>query len=372
MNASPQRSKLRLLIERIDWLLIGLVVLLSSMSIANLYSAASASGGFALHVTQTIWVLVGFGVVALMTLVDYRVFSRLAYVLYWSVVLLLVAVLVVGTELNGSRRWLNFGVFLMQPSELLKLGVIILAARYFEDHEQPAGYSLWTLAKPFALVGSGVVLVLLQPDLGTSLVILAIFMTMVLFEGVRWTTLVTLGLVTVLSIPVAWNFVLHDYQKDRVVAFLHLDDDAYGKSWQVRQSLIAFGSGRVWGKGYNDSTQIDKGFVPEHENDFIAANWAEEHGFVGVLFMLAVYLALILWALRISARARDRFGAHVGVGVAALLFWHVVINLGMVTGMLPVVGLTLPLMSYGGSSLLTMMVAIGLLLNVSVRRRPLM
>ena len=366
------KGKWSLLADRIDWPLLLIVCGIGAIGIVNLYSAASATGGFSLHVRQAIWFVIGLGVVGALGLLDYRVVERWAYIIYGAVVLLLVAVLLVGTELNGSKRWLNFGFFLMQPSELLKIGVIIIAARYFHQKDRSEPYGLLQLVKPFLVVGGGVLFVLIQPDLGTSLVILAIFMTMVLFEGVRWQSVMALALAGLVALPFVWTMGMKEYQKDRVISFLDLDEDEYGKSWQVRQSMIAFGSGRVWGKGHVAGTQIQKGFVPEHENDFIAANWAEEHGFVGMLLLMGLYMALIVWSLHISRHARDRFGAHVGVGVAALIFWHVVVNLGMVTGMLPVVGLTLPLLSYGGSSMLTMLLAIGLLLSVSMRRKPLM
>ena len=367
-----RQAKARILLERIDWPLLAIVTLLAGIGIVNLYSAASATGGFSLHISQTVWFLVGMAGIGALTLVDYRLIERWTYIIYGVILLMLLAVLLVGTELNGAQRWLNFGFFMMQPSELLKIGVILVAARYFEQTDRPEKYRLRDLVKPFGLVALGVSLVVIQPDLGTSLVILAIFMTMVLFEGVRWTSLAILALAAVISLPFVWFFGMQEYQQDRVIAFLNLDEDTHGKSWQVRQSMIAFGSGQVWGKGHVEGTQVQKGFVPEHENDFVAANWGEEHGFAGMVALLGLYMALILWSLRISRHARDRFGAHIGVGVAALFFWHVIVNLGMVTGMLPVVGLTLPLLSYGGSSLLTVLFAIGLLLNVSVRRRPLM
>jgi rod shape determining protein RodA len=370
MTENP--SKFRLLLERIDWTLLIIVTALGCLGIFNLYSAAGATDGFTLHTRQAVWFVSGLALVAMVAVVDYRVIERWAYILYGGAVLLLIAVLVVGTELNGSKRWLNFGFFMMQPSELLKVAVIVITARFFHESDRSEPYGLLQLARPAATVGLGVFFVLIQPDLGTSLVILAIFGTMMLFEGVRWQSIMAIALVGLFSMPLVWTMGMKEYQKDRVISFLNLDDDEYGKSWQVRQSMIAFGSGRVWGKGHVEGTQIQKGFVPEHENDFVAANWAEEHGFAGMLLMLGLYTALLLWALRISASARDRFGAHIGVGVAALIFWHVIVNLGMVTGMLPVVGLTLPLLSYGGSSLLTVMLAVGLLLNVSMRRKPLM
>lgn len=361
-------SRFTRLIRRVDWVLLVLVGTLCAVGLLNLHSAASASYGFALHVSQLVWMLVGFGLVSLMAVFDYRIFERTGYLIFGFVVFLLVLVLLVGTELNGSRRWLNLGFILMQPSELMKVAVVLFTAKYFHDRNYDRPLSLRQLAVPFGIVGASLALILKQPDLGTTLIIFAIFFTMVLFQRVRLSSLAILAFVGVVSIPVVWNFGMHDYQKARVVSFLNLDEDTKGNSWQVRQSIIAFGSGRVWGKGHVEGTQIQKGFVPEHENDFVAANWGEERGFIGMVFLLGLYFALIAWALRISSLARDRFGAHIGVGVAATVFWHVLVNIGMVSGLLPVVGLTLPFLSAGGSSLMTMMMAIGLLLNVSMRR----
>ena len=357
------------MLKRVDWVLAGLVATISAIGIMNLFSASRAAYGMPVHLSQSIWFGLGTVIAFLTTLVDYKWFERWAYVVFGGVCFLLLAVLVVGTELNGSYRWLNFGFFMMQPSELLKVGVILFAARYLHDREYSRGLSLPDLVVPCGVVGAAVFLVLKQPDLGTSLVILAIFGSILLFQGLRMSTLMTLVVVGLLSIPLVWNFGMHDYQRGRVVSFLNLDEDTHGSSWQVRQSIIAFGSGRVWGKGHVESTQIQKGFVPEHENDFVAANWGEERGFIGMAGLLGLYFALIVWGLRIASRARDKFGTLVAVGVSATIFWHVFVNLGMVTGMLPVVGLTLPFLSAGGSSLLTLMFEIGLLMNVSMRRR---
>lgn len=365
---SGRRFEILARFRQLDWPLLVVVGLLSAVGIINLRSASMHSE-IAFHLSHMIWLSGGFAVALLIAFIDTRVFIRWAYGIYGIAIVLLAATAVVGTEINASKRWLDFGLFMVQPSELLKLAVILVTARFFHDRNQKEVYGLHQLWLPFVLVGIGVGFVVTQPDLGTSLLVVAIFMTMVLFEGVRWESLVGLGLVVVLAIPVGYSFVLQDYQQDRVATYLNVDDDARGKSWQVRQSMIALGSGRMWGKGELEGTQVQKGFVPEHENDFIAANWAEERGFAGMIFLLALYVALIACALSISRRAEDRFGAVVGVGVAALFFWHIVVNLGMVTGVLPVVGLTLPLMSYGGSSLLIMMTGIGLLLNVSMQHR---
>jgi len=364
----PKMSKSFIdMIRRVDLPLLALVGAISFLGIFNLYSFAGSAYGSSVHVTQSIWFLLGVVVMVITALPDYRVFERWSYFLFGVVVFLLMMVLLFGTELNGSYRWLNFGFFMMQPSELLKLGVILFTSRYLHDRAFESGLTLRDLGVPFLVVGASVTLVLKQPDLGTSLVILAIFGSILLFQGLRMSTLMMLLVIGLVSVPVVWNFGMHDYQKTRVVSFLNLDEDTRGSSWQVRQSIIAFGSGQTWGKG-GESTQIDQGFVPEYENDFVAANWGERRGFMGMVGLIGLYFALILWALRISVSARDRFGALVALGVAAMIFWHVFINLGMVTGVLPVVGLTLPFLSAGGSSLLTTMAGIGLLLNISMRR----
>lgn len=355
-------------LSHLDWPLIAVVSLLCGMGLINLESAARHSR-VAFHVNQSIWLTAGVLIVLIIAVVHTRVILRSVYLFYGVVIALLAAVALFGTELNASQRWLDVGPFMVQPSELLKLSVILITARFFHVRNHSGSHRLRDLWFPFVLVGLGVAFVMNQPDLGTSLVILAIFMTMVLFEGLRWQSLVILGVAVLVALPLGYSFVLKDYQRERVSAYLNMEADAQGQSWQIQQSLIAFGSGRMWGKGKEEGTQIQKGFVPEHENDFIAANWAEERGFVGMIFLLLVYLAFVISALSIARRAPDRFGVHIGVGVAALFFWHVVVNLGMVTGVFPVVGLTLPLMSYGGSSLLTMLAGVGLLLNISAHER---
>lgn len=352
--------------RRLDWALLIVVSVLAVVGVLNLRSAAAQSE-MPFHLSHLIWLFAGAVLALAIAFINTRLFIRWAYGFYAVVIVLLVAVALVGTELNASKRWLDLGVFMMQPSELLKLAVILVTARFFHRGDREEPYRVRQLWRLIALVAVGVLFVIKQPDLGTSVIIAAIFGTMVLFEGVRWESLLALGLAAVVALPFGYSFLLADYQQDRVVTYLNIDTDAQGKSWQVQQSLIALGSGRVWGKGEQEGTQIQKGFVPEHQNDFIAANWAEERGFVGMIVLLMLYLALIGCALNISRRAEDRFGTLVGVGVAALFFWHVVVNLGMVTGVLPVVGLTLPLMSYGGSSLLVMMAGVGLLLNVGMR-----
>ncbi len=368
-DTHEQKAKglLARLFQGVDWGLLLIVGLIGSVGIINLYSAAVAVGK-PYHITQSIAMLLGLTGAFVLSRMDKRLYQKWAYVLYGAVIVLLMIVMWKGKVLNGSRRWIDLGVFLLQPSELLKLGVILITGRYFLDREpEEHGYTLRQLAKLFGLVGLGVFFVLRQPDLGTSLTILAIFMTMVLFEGVRISSLIGMATAVVLSLPFVWTFGMEDYQKGRVMTFLNTEEGQQDQAWQVRQSIIAFGSGQVTGKGYLEGTQIQKGFVPEHENDFAAATWAEEHGFLGMLLLLSLYMALIVWSLKISASATDRFGKHIGVGMAAFFFWHVVVNIGMVTGSLPVVGLPLPLMSYGRSNLMTVLLGVALLLNTSRR-----
>jgi rod shape determining protein RodA len=353
--------------SRFDWVLLGLVLGLAAVGITNLYSSSVALKE-SLHIAQSIWLALGLGLAGLTVAFDYRTYERWAYVIYGAALLLLIAVFFVGATINNSRRWLDLGAFLLQPSELIKLAMIITAARFFADFPKNDGYSLWDLRWLFALLGVPALLIMMQPDLGTSLVVIFITMTMILFQGVTLRSLLTMITGVVVGAPLFWLFGLKEYQKERILSFMDLEKDSYGAGWQVRQSLIAFGSGGLGGRGFLQGTQVQKGFVPYHESDFAAVNWAEEHGFLGMMLLLVLYFALIAWGVRVARYARDRYGMMLAIGVVALLFWHVSVNLGMVTGMLPVVGLTLPLVSYGGSSFTTTMLALGLLMNVSLRR----
>jgi len=350
-----------------DWPLVGIVLALATVGLANLYSA-SVVAERAYHITQLGRMLAGLGVAALLAWQDYRLAARGAYIVWGVVSLLLVAVLAVGTTFNNSTRWLDLGFFMLQPSEILKITVVLVAARYFSDHARPAGYGLADLVAPTALCAVPVVLVVLQPDLGTGLVIVFIYGAVCVFAGIRWSALVGIAASAVAAAPLMWAFGMRDYQRQRVLTFLNPTENLQGDAWQVTQSKIAIGSGQWFGKGFLEGTQVHNGFVPEHENDFIFAHHGEQFGFVGSVALLLAYFALLLWCLRIARYGRDRFAVLCAVGIAAFFFFHVVVNLGMVTGMLPVVGLWLPLASYGGSSTLTVFVALGLLMSISMRR----
>jgi rod shape determining protein RodA len=350
----------------LDFPLLLLVLLLIGIGQLALHSASGDSGIWQL--TQLGWLILGAVVAVLVATVDFRVYERQAYTAYVIVMAMLVLVLFVGVTKNSATRWLNLGVFEAQPSELMKVAIILVTARFLHERPVQGGRRLRELVVPFALAVASAILVGAQPDLGTALVIFFIFATVVLFEGVRKTSLILLIVIVVsLAVPF-WQFGMKDYQRSRVTAFLNPDAALHKDAWQVRQAVTAVASGGWTGLGHGRGSQVQHGYVPENENDFIFAHVGEEYGFAGGILLIAVYAGLILWSLRIARYARDKFGVLLAVGIAALFFWHVAINIGMVLGLLPVVGLWLPFISLGGSSVLTVMICVGLLMNLSVRR----
>jgi rod shape determining protein RodA len=274
-----------------------------------------------------------------------------------------------GRVVMGARRWLTIGPLNLQPSELAKIAVALALARWFhlDAGKRKDGYGLLSLIVPAGITLVPALLVLKQPDLGTALIVVAVGATVILFARVRWQALVTVVAVVAVGAVVAYPH-LKPYQKKRVETYLDPEGDVLGAGYHATQSMIAVGSGQGSGKGWGQGTQTLLSFLPEQHTDFIFSVWAEEHGFVGCLLLIALYHALVVSALGIAGNARDRFGHFLAVGVSGMLFWHVFINMGMVMAILPVVGVTLPLMSYGGSSVVAVMLGIGLLNNVGMRR----
>ena len=294
--------------------------------------------------------------------------QRLAYPLYGVCLLLLVGVLFFGIVSNGARRWIDLGFVNLQPAEPMKLGLILALARLLPRFmPPPGGYRLWQLSLPLALVLAPMALIAKQPDLGSALVLGAIGVSMVLFVGINWRALLVLGLAAALVIPSAWHF-LHDYQKRRVLVLLNPEADPLGSGYHIIQSKIAVGSGGFLGKGFLKGTQSQLEFLPEHTTDFVFSVLAEEWGFSGAVIVLALYALLLYRLVRVVTRSRELGDTLLVFGIAAMLFFHTVINVGMVVGVFPVVGIPLPLFSYGGSSVLSMMCALGLVLGVSMRR----
>ena len=359
----------RRLITHYDWILLLQVILVAAIGILNLYSATSAWSGPAtpIYLKQLSWFGLGLIIVTVLCLFDYRHLEYLGYPAYGVALLMLLAVLVVGRTSMGATRWLSVGAVGVQPSELMKIVIIIVLARYFTERSNPHGFKLRELWAPGALLLVPVLLVMKQPDLGTAMLLLAIGGTMALFAGIRRSTLIILGVAGLASACGGW-FLLHDYQRQRIYTFLNPEQDPLRTGYHIIQSKIAVGSGGLFGQGFRKGTQAQLSFLPERHTDFAFSVFAEEWGFAGCLVVLTIYLLIVLWGLYIARRASDRFGMFLALGVTAMLFWHIVVNLGMVIGLLPVVGVPLPLFSYGGTSMITTMTGVGLLLNVSMRR----
>ncbi len=358
----------RRLIASFDWPLCILSVALAVLGILTIYSAncdANDECSRYLATRQSYWLAIGAVLMAATFSVDYQRLDRWTYPVYAAVIVLLALVLVAGTTSGGSQRWLDLKLFLFQPSEFAKVALVLMLAKTLRHHEP--GYPLTDLWAPLLLCAPVLALVLLQPDLGTAVLILLIAVTVVVMSGLRGRSLLYLAVAAIAALPMGWQF-LKPYQKVRIWTFLNPESDPLGAGYHVLQSKIAIGSGRVWGKGYLQGSQNRLEFLPEQHTDFVFAVFAEEWGFSGCVLLLAGYVLLILLSLRAVRRAQDRFGVLLATGMGAILFWQFTINIGMVTGLLPVVGIPLPLLSYGGSSLVTTLVAVGLLISVSMRR----
>jgi rod shape determining protein RodA len=360
----------RRLLQNFDWILLILLVLIAAISVLNLYSAAypiGNAGGSHIYVKQIYWFLIGFAVLLVMTVFDYAVLERLAYPAYLLTVVLLVLVLMTGKVHSGSQRWLSLGGVSFQPSELAKIALVIALAKFFSEHGQVDDYRLRDLWQPFLLIAIPCYLIVKEPDLGTGLTLVVVAISVVLFVKVNWKSLLILVVTSISAAPFIW-FALKDYQQKRILTFLRPDMDPLGAGYHISQSKIAIGSGLFWGKGFLKGTQTRLDFLPEQHTDFVFSVLAEEWGFAGASFLLLIFLLLILWGVNIARNSKDRFGAIIAFGIVAMVFWQLVINVSMVIGLLPVVGIPFVLMSYGGSSVISTMAGMGLLMNVSMRR----
>lgn len=356
--------------DHFDWPLFLAASVLAVLGVVNLYSATSVARAALsdVYVQQVYWLVLGGILGAIVTLIDYRHYERLGYLLYAIGIVLLLLVFILGKDIRGSSRWIAIGSFSFQPSEFMKLFLVIALAKYLHDDPKNEERGLRDLIVPALLAGVPVLLVLKQPDLGTALILLLTFGTICMMMRIKWQSLVTLGVATGVLLPVLWTYVLKDYQKQRVLVFLNPDENILGSGWHAHHARVAIGAGGVTGQGFMKGTQNQFLFLPDQHSDFPFAVFAEDWGFLGCALLVALYAFIVLWAVRTAATAKDRFGAVIAIGVGAMIFWHAFFNLGMVTGILPVVGVTLPLFSAGGSSVLTIMMGLGLLMNVSMRR----
>jgi rod shape determining protein RodA len=352
----------------VDFPLVFTVLAIAAIGLFNLYSATHGTRHAAKFDKQVNWMIVGASVFVVATVVDYRTWVRLAWIGLGSAIVLLIVVQLVGDSAyaKGSYRWFDLGSFRVQPSEPAKLAIIIALARMLQDTDVTR-YSTEQLVLRVAALLAPVLLIAMQPDLGTSVLIVLFAMTVGYLMMQNLWPMIYATLVTLLAVPILWE-TMHEYQKSRLVAFLDPSAYATGAGWHTLQSIAAVGSGKIWGKGYQEGTQNQFDFLPEHWTDFPFSVWAEEWGFVGSVAVIGLFSFLLLWILNVAVQARDRAGAVICCGVAAMTFWHVFVNIAMVLGVAPVVGVTLPLISYGGSSVITFWAAMGLVASVSLRK----
>jgi rod shape determining protein RodA len=352
---------------QINWILILLISLIAGVGFAMLYSAANGNvDPWASR--QMIRFSAGLSLMLLIALIDIRSWLRHAYLIYVAALLLLVAVEVMGVVGMGARRWVDLGLFQLQPSEVMKIALVLALARFYHGLPlEEVGRLRW-LVVPAGLILLPVALVMRQPDLGTAILLLATATAIMLLAGVRlWIFAAALG-AALMAIPLAWRFMLHGYQKERVLTYLNPERDPLGAGYHIMQSKIALGSGGLFGKGFMQGTQSHLAFLPERQTDFIFTMLAEEFGLVGCFGLLTLYVLVIAYGYAIAMRSRSQFGRLLAGGAISTFFLYVFINMAMVMGLIPVVGVPLPLVSYGGTSMMSLLIGFGLVLSVYVHR----
>ncbi len=356
-----------------DWVLLIFVLLICLLGVVEIYSTTYGTKFAGAHVKQLYWILGGLGLMFVVSLVNYHFLLERAHWFYAAAVISLLAVTFFGKKYLGARRWIQLpGGQHFQPSEWVKLVLIMALARYFME-ENERGASLSDIVKAGAIAAVPMLLVLKQPDLGTALTYVPVAVMALFLGGIKFRHAAVILLVTGVLAPALWIYgprlhLVKQYQKDRLTSFLNPDADPKSSGYQLEQSKIAVGSGGIWGKGVLKGSQTQGLFLPEPHTDFIFAAWSEEHGFVGALALLLLYLMVLMRLIHNAQTASDRGGSFVVMGVVAVLLFHVLVNAGMVVGFMPVTGIPLPLMSYGGSSLLFMFLALGIVMNIRMRR----
>lgn len=348
-----------------DWLLFTFVLLICALGVTEIRSATMHTKFAGAHIKQVYWVLGGIAGMFLMSIINYQAMMERVHWMYIVAVASLVSVLVFGQKYLGARRWVKMpGGGHFQPSEWVKLILIVAVAKYFADlHQRELSWP--DFIKAGAMVGVPMLMVLAQPDLGTALTYIPIAVMGLFLGGLRAKQALAVVLLAGLMMPLAWH-VLKPYQRERLTSFMEPEADRQGSGYQVIQSLIAVGSGGIWGSSAGSQTHLS--FLPVPQTDFIFAAFAEEHGFVGALSVMLLYFIVLMRLTQNAQTAPDRAGAFLVMGVVAVLSFHILVNVGMVVGFMPVTGIPLPLMSYGGSSVLFMFLALGMVMNVRMRR----
>jgi len=360
----------RRLLKNFDWWLFAITMILGACGIVLIYSAVNAGGKgplSGLYLKQIFWFIIGILLMLGVCLPDYRKIEKWSPLVFIVIVGLLIAVHFFGTQAGGSVRWISLGPLRLQPSEPAKVAVILLLASYYSRNVTPAGIGFLRLLPPLLLVSIPCGLVMLQPDLGTAGTIALIAATMTLFAKIEKKTFIFFTIILVLILPLGWS-IMEPYQRTRVLTLFHPETDRWGAGYHIIQSKIAIGSGMLYGKGYMHGTQNILSFLPEQHTDFIFSVLGEEWGFAGTMFVLTLFLLLVSFGINIAANCRNTFETLLAVGVTSMIFWQTFINIAMVLGLMPVVGMPLPLISYGGSSVVSIMIGIGLLMNISMHR----
>ncbi|MCX7979036.1 MAG: rod shape-determining protein RodA [Bdellovibrionaceae bacterium] len=362
----------RTLWRRLDLNLIMVVFALNVVGLVNLFSATHGPtqvGTDGLFINQIIWLIAGWSVFGILTVVDYSLLKKLAPIVYILNFVALIYVMFFGKIALGAQRWIDLGFFRYQPSETMKLALILLLARVLASRPTlGGGMGFKELLLPLLLILIPFVVIAEQPDLGTAMTLALVGATMIFFVRVKKVIMIGAAVIALAGAVFSWHFLLHDYQKHRVITFLDPGIDPRGKGYNSIQSKIAVGSGKLFGKGFRRGTQAQLEFLPERHTDFIFSVLSEEHGFVGSVLTITLFGLLFVFMLRVAANSRDKFGALLVVGVFAYVFWHMAINIGMVIGLLPIVGVPLPLLSYGGSGMLTTMAGLGIVSGVAFKR----
>ncbi len=359
--------------SRFDWRLVGAILGIMVVGLLNVYSATAvgyvgdeSASSFVLR--QFSFFIAGMGVISLVMLFDYRFLERAAYLIYGLNLLALISVEFIGVLRYGARRWIDLGLLSYQPSETMKLATLLALAKYFQARTSLDKLDFKDLWPPLLILGAPAVFTIVQPDLGTGGHLAIAGSVVLLFVGIRTRVLVTAAILGVVSLPIFWQYGLKPYQKDRIRTFVDPTSDPKGQGYNALQSMIAVGSGKISGKGFTKGTQTQLDFTPEGHTDFIFTVLAEEWGLMGCLLLFGLYVFLFQRCVAIASAARDKFGSLLCVGIIGMLASQIFINIAMVTGMFPIVGIPLPLASYGGTSVLTVCLALGFLLNVGYRR----
>jgi rod shape determining protein RodA len=349
-----------------DWLLLGFVLLICGVGVMEIYSATLHTKFAGAHIKQMYWIVGGLVGMFLLSLINYQAMLEKIHWFWIASAASLMSVLLFGQKYLGARRWIKMPGFHFQPSEWVKLILILAMARYFAEMRQKE-LSWSDFIKAGLIVGFPMLMVLAQPDLGTSLTYMPIAIMGLFLGGLRFKQAMAVMLIAGLMLPVGWH-VLKPYQRERLTSFMNPEADKQGSGYQVIQSQIAVGSGGIWGKGTAKGSQTHLAYLPVPQTDFIFAAFSEEHGFIGALGVLLLYFIVLMRLTQNAQTAPDRAGTFVVMGVVAVLSFHILVNVGMVVGFMPVTGIPLPLMSYGGSSVLFMFLALGIVMNIRMRR----